>query len=121
MTQDRYYIVASELLHNGIPDCLTYVGEVFLTKANSYEVSVGFAVDGTDFSNNDVHPSDYIPLSIEGTNSYTVEYDEPVSLDTIKSALVVSDNYDDGLSLQLIQDNYTDMKEKLVLTLLHLK
>lgn len=45
--------------------------------------------------------------TISGTNSYTVEYDEPVSLDTIKGALTVSDNYDTGLQLQLIQDNYT--------------
>lgn len=44
---------------------------------------------------------------ISGTNSYTVEYDAPVSLDTIKGALTVSDNYDTGLELQLIQDNYT--------------
>lgn len=45
--------------------------------------------------------------TISGTNSYTVEYDAPVSLETIKGALTVSDNYDTGLQLQLIQDNYT--------------
>ncbi len=45
--------------------------------------------------------------TISGTSSYTVEYDAPVSLDTIKGALTVSDNYDTGLELQVIQDNYT--------------
>ena len=49
---------------------------------------------------------------INGTNTYTRSYNDPVSLETIKSALTINDNYDSGLELVLIQDNYTSNSTK---------
>lgn len=44
---------------------------------------------------------------INGTNSYEVSYDEPLTLDSIKQALTVTDNFEKNLVLDLVEDNYT--------------
>ena len=44
---------------------------------------------------------------INGTNSYEVSYDEPITLDSIKEALNVTDNFEKNLVLDLVEDNYT--------------
>ena len=44
---------------------------------------------------------------INGTKTYTRSYNNPISIDDIKAGLSISDNYDSGLQLQLIQDNYS--------------
>lgn len=44
---------------------------------------------------------------ISGTTNYTKSYDNPISLDTIKAGLNISDNYDTGIQLKLISDGYT--------------
>ena len=49
---------------------------------------------------------------VNGTSSYTRSYNDPISLEAIKSALSINDNYDSGLELQLIQDNYTSNSAK---------
>lgn len=49
---------------------------------------------------------------INGTTSYTRSYDNPISIDDIKAGLSVSDNYDSGLQLELIQDNYSSNTNK---------
>lgn len=45
---------------------------------------------------------------INGTNSYEVSYDEPLTLDSIKEALSITDNFEKDLVLNLVEDNYTD-------------
>lgn len=49
---------------------------------------------------------------INGTTSYTRSYDNPISIEDIKAGLSVSDNYDSGLQLELIQDNYSSNTNK---------
>ena len=49
---------------------------------------------------------------INGTKSYTRSYNNPISIEDIKSALSISDNYDSNLQLQLIQDNYSSNANK---------
>ena len=49
---------------------------------------------------------------INGTTSYTRSYDDPISIEDIKAGLSVSDNYDSGLQLELIQDNYSSNTNK---------
>lgn len=51
--------------------------------------------------------------TISGTNSYTVSYDAPKTLEEIKSVLKTSDNYDSGLALELVEDNYTGHEREL--------
>ena len=54
-----------------------------------------------------VHVVDIDKPVISGTSSYSVEYDNPITLETIKGALSISDNYDNSLQLELISDGYT--------------
>lgn len=51
--------------------------------------------------------------TISGTNSYTVSYDAPKTLEEIKSVLKTNDNYDSGLALELVEDNYTGHEREL--------
>ncbi len=50
---------------------------------------------------------------LSGTQNYEQSYDDPITLETIKSAITVSDNYDSELELQVIQDNYTGHEREL--------
>ena len=51
--------------------------------------------------------------TISGTNSYTVSYDTPKTLEEVKSVLTTKDNYDSGLTLELVEDNYTGHEREL--------
>lgn len=49
---------------------------------------------------------------ISGTNSYISNMSSPISLETIKGNLSVSDNYDTGLTINLVEDNWSANKDK---------
>ena len=49
---------------------------------------------------------------INGTKLYTRSYNNPISIEDIKVGLSICDNYDNGLQLQLIQDNYSSYANK---------
>lgn len=49
---------------------------------------------------------------ISGTSEYNVSYDACPTLDSIKSALVITDNYDTSLALNVVSDNYSSSNQK---------
>ncbi len=62
-----------------------------------------------------INTIDEIPPSIDGANSYISYLSSPLSMLTIKSNLVVLDNYDGNLfnKLEIIEDTYTNNKNSI--------
>ncbi len=60
-----------------------------------------------------IHVVDIDKPVISGTSTYNLSYDAPTTEAKVREALSVSDNFDEGLQIQLVQDNYTG-KERVV-------
>lgn len=96
--------------------------ELVSTTYNPYSLVLGnheFIVAVSDTALNETQATFYITVYdivkpiISGTNSYTVSYDVPLTLDEIKSALAITDNFSTGLTLNVVSDSYTGNETEL--------
>lgn len=111
-------IHASDDVDGDISDSVELVSTTYNPNALTLGIHE-FVVSVSDAAGNINQATFYIPVCdfvkpvISGTSSYTVSYDEPVSLETIKNALTITDNFSSNLILNLVSDTYTGHETEL--------
>lgn len=77
-----------------------------------------FNVSVSDAAGNEATATFYVTVYdvtspvIDGINSYSQSYDDPITLDDILANLTVTDNFDEDVTINLVRDGYTGNEAK---------
>ncbi|MGI6782376.1 MAG: hypothetical protein ACOX56_06140 [Acholeplasmataceae bacterium] len=90
-----------------------YTQNMYILGTYTLKYSVSDAAGNTSYVIVNVKVVDVDPPLIYGTDTYDVVAKQKLPESTIRSALGVTDNYDETLDIVLVQDNYTSNFDKL--------
>lgn len=90
----------------------SYDPENFTLISYPFRVSVSDTAGNTTYATFYIQPYDIGVPTISGTDTYNLSYNDELTLEMIKSNLIITDNFDKSLSLDIVSDTYSGNENK---------